>query len=368
MKKMELSENYGEIIPWEIPIQIITADCVNEDDLIFDIGANIGALAIAFSRMVPKGWVYTFEPNRDIWHDLEKNLSLNETSNVTFLGVAFYDNAAKLVNFHSDPSVYKAASSIVNTPSNAYSQRILTHSLDDFTFNNAIFPDFIKLDCEGAEASILKAGKKLLRHVKPTIITEYCAHETITRHDLLTYLQKHGYYFFDVNEYEQVSAEYYSTNSPAISRNVLCIHKSNPISRKYLNLEKVLQSTWPSTEHRSVLPEFIVDEGRYIVAVDLSCQPDTKIEMELWVDGKRHSFQSSDGKHMENPVCSNFVIELNRTAKVSVHILSCSMSSSSINKVSLFKINLGTEKNDIHTWGKWFRWQCFRSLLSKKKS
>lgn len=53
------TNRYGESIPWEIPIQLCLKDFLRAGDRVLDIGANIGGLSIAMSRMVgPNGQVH----------------------------------------------------------------------------------------------------------------------------------------------------------------------------------------------------------------------------------------------------------------------------------------------------------------------
>ncbi|HEX7446498.1 MAG TPA: hypothetical protein VF306_03070, partial [Pirellulales bacterium] len=43
---------YGGQVPWEIPVQLCLGDLLRHGDCALDVGANIGGVAIAMSRMV----------------------------------------------------------------------------------------------------------------------------------------------------------------------------------------------------------------------------------------------------------------------------------------------------------------------------
>ena len=50
---------------------------IQENFVIFDIGANVGIMTLPFAQMVPKGSVYAFEPTLYALEKLKKNISLN---------------------------------------------------------------------------------------------------------------------------------------------------------------------------------------------------------------------------------------------------------------------------------------------------
>src|SRR5882672_8081783 len=47
------------------------------DAVVFDIGANVGGIALRFAQRVPYGFVYAFEPTAYSYQKLLTNLSLN---------------------------------------------------------------------------------------------------------------------------------------------------------------------------------------------------------------------------------------------------------------------------------------------------
>ncbi len=55
---------YGNRILTETPVQLCLGDFLKAGNCAFDVGANIGALSVAMSRMVGNsGQVHAFEPN-----------------------------------------------------------------------------------------------------------------------------------------------------------------------------------------------------------------------------------------------------------------------------------------------------------------
>ena len=53
---------------------------VPDDGVIFDVGANIGSMTLAFAQKVPRGRVFAFEPTHRAFERLQENLSLNPVS------------------------------------------------------------------------------------------------------------------------------------------------------------------------------------------------------------------------------------------------------------------------------------------------
>ena len=55
---------------------------IEKDDVVFDIGSNIGAFTIPFAKKVgPKGKVFAFEPQSFIYNLLKDNVKLNNLKN-----------------------------------------------------------------------------------------------------------------------------------------------------------------------------------------------------------------------------------------------------------------------------------------------
>ena len=50
---------------------------LEDDAVIFDVGANIGGMALRFAQQVPRGHVYAFEPTDFAFSKLLNNLALN---------------------------------------------------------------------------------------------------------------------------------------------------------------------------------------------------------------------------------------------------------------------------------------------------
>jgi len=142
-------------------------ETLKDGDVFFDIGANIGYYSmLASSKVKNTGKVYSFEPDINNISILEKNIELNNISNIKIIKKAISDKTG-FVNFKSS-DISKGDSAISkNEDKNNISVPSVT--LDDFDSQVGVYPNIIKLDVEGAEIMALKGASGLFRHVKQPI-------------------------------------------------------------------------------------------------------------------------------------------------------------------------------------------------------
>lgn len=126
-----------------------------ENDLIFDVGANIGSKSIIFSKIAKK--VISFEPTDQCIHIL-KNRHLN--SNIEIIKCALSnENSIKSFFEVEDNSAYSSLSNKhidkkVSKDLNVNSKSINTYTLDHFIKVYGA-PSFIKIDVEGYEKEVI---------------------------------------------------------------------------------------------------------------------------------------------------------------------------------------------------------------------
>ncbi|MCS6934725.1 MAG: FkbM family methyltransferase [Chitinophagales bacterium] len=145
---------------------------INDGDLIFDIGANIGWYSMHFARKFPRSAVHSFEPVADTYKDLCRNVQLNQFQNITTYPFGFSDEE-KTVTFYvsRDTSVSSSARDLVGDES---VREISCHlvKLDDFTKEHRLQPAFIKCDVEGAELFVFKGALQTIFACRPVVFTE----------------------------------------------------------------------------------------------------------------------------------------------------------------------------------------------------
>jgi len=209
MNRSAAAEKFGEIILWEQAIQIIARDFVKPGDFVIDVGANVGGISVALSRMTgPEGRVAALECNPEILPVLTHTLELNEASNVDLVERAAYAESGLTLSFQVDPSLYSSASKLTDD-GGAASLSVITTTLNDVVRDAGRDPAFIKIDVEGAEFSVLSGASDFLDGpAAPPIVLEY-SYQPVAEQCPLVLLERKGYEFWDVYLYQRMSRSDY---------------------------------------------------------------------------------------------------------------------------------------------------------------
>lgn len=161
---------------------------------VLDIGANIGAHCLRFSRIVgPGGMVHAFEPTEYAYGKLRRNLSLNDASNVRACRIALSDarEDAREVSIKSSWRTDGKGSDM--------SQRVDFVRLDDWAAKQSLDRlDLVKLDVDGNEYAVVAGGVETLRRFRPLMLLEVGAwHFEQDSRNPLRVLSGIGYRFRD---------------------------------------------------------------------------------------------------------------------------------------------------------------------------
>lgn len=141
---------------------------IKSDDVIMDIGANIGHVSLLLSDLVPFGKMYLFEPHPETYAILKDNISLNTGVNVRLYNCALADFEGEIgfTDFKGNASALNRIE--LNKVSTL---NVKCHRLDNIIENEGIKKvDIIKIDVEGFELQVLKGFSKYLKIYQPRII------------------------------------------------------------------------------------------------------------------------------------------------------------------------------------------------------
>lgn len=131
-----------------------------------DIGANIGTHVVYLSNYFKT--VYAFEPQKKVFEILNKNIKLNNITNVITYqnGLGNEDKIVKMRGYSNNQPENIGA---INIDENGSGEEIVVKTLDSFNLTNI---KFIKMDVEGYEYFVLLGGKNTILQSKPIIIIE----------------------------------------------------------------------------------------------------------------------------------------------------------------------------------------------------
>lgn len=127
--------------------------------IIYDIGANIGNHTLYFALNTNAEKIYSFEPMKINYDILQKNITQNCLNNVTYFNVALGEK--KSTAFMEVEKENNNGSAKIVDGCNEGTVEVEVEVLDDFNLPN---PDFIKIDVEGFEVSVLNGMTKTLKN------------------------------------------------------------------------------------------------------------------------------------------------------------------------------------------------------------
>jgi FkbM family methyltransferase len=168
-----------------------------------DVGAQYGYYSVLAHRLVgPTGRVFAFEPTPRTHAVLRRNAS--RLPNVVAEQVAVYSSAGVLP-IHDFGPAYSGLNSVMPFPRVAKEQASGLHGrpfqvrsvrLDDYFGQLGLTPDFVKIDVEAAEISVLQGMEALLANARPAVSVEtgdYGWTGAVESRESVRYLLDRGY-------------------------------------------------------------------------------------------------------------------------------------------------------------------------------
>ena len=142
---------------------------------VFDIGANKGQMTLLFAALVgPTGRVVAIQPAPAEFRHLVTNIAINALSHVRPIEGAAADHEGELTFTYaagrpSQGKLRDVERTYVIPDANTFPVRALPV---DLLVDERVTPDVIKIDVEGAAASVLRGAARLLATSSPKIYVE----------------------------------------------------------------------------------------------------------------------------------------------------------------------------------------------------
>lgn len=243
-------EVYGEWAEFETAV---FRQVIRPDDIVVDVGANLGAHAVFFAKAVgKKGRVYAFEPQRVVFQLLCANVALNGLLNVhCFHAAATSEPQAVIV----PPIDYEVPNNfghlqLGGRDFKGEGEPVVGTPLDAFKLPAC---RLLKVDVEGRELEVLQGATQLLK-LRPLVFVE-----NNNKHrspELIRFLIEQRYrlywhlsYFFNPNNFRGVTENVFG---PIFDVNLIGVPEESPGEIANFPTVEGPNDTWEAAMKRSV--------------------------------------------------------------------------------------------------------------------
>jgi len=191
---------------WEETETELVKKLIKKNDLVVDIGANIGYFSLIFAKLVgPGGKVFSFEPELENLNLLKKNIEVNGYKNVIIENTAISDSdgKTKLYLSKNDRGHHRISQS---EKQNKNAVTVTKITLDQYfekkTDSKKI--SFIKIDVEGSEIGVLKGMTSILQgNNNLKLLVEYCPNHILDYgakpEEFVQILKTNGFNIYQIN-------------------------------------------------------------------------------------------------------------------------------------------------------------------------
>lgn len=139
---------------------------VEKGDICFDGGAYIGDTAVYFMKNGAKG-VYAFECYEENLQYLKKNIiKLGYKDNIHICEKALSDKTGEITFSEMESNITGGSIAIDR---GGPERKVQAITIDDFCEKEGVYPNFIKMDIEGAEVKALNGAKKTIQQHRPKL-------------------------------------------------------------------------------------------------------------------------------------------------------------------------------------------------------
>jgi FkbM family methyltransferase len=158
---------------WETETLDFLRQRLRPNDVVVEIGANIGAHTLVMAQFVgPGGTVYAFEPTEYASRKLQRNIELNHgIANIVLRRELVTNGMADLPRRNIRSSWKLKPDSQIPTEAVSASAT----SIDEFAVTEGIDQlSLLKIDVDGYDFKVLQGARETLTRLRPTIFVELC--------------------------------------------------------------------------------------------------------------------------------------------------------------------------------------------------
>lgn len=199
---LNFSEGYE---PEELRMVTKLCSYLSAGAVVFDIGANLGWYSLNLSKQHSDFFIYAFEPIKETFVKLNKNLDINNIKNCKTYNIGL-SNKKGIETFYYDVTVSGASSMVdLREKGNVKKVKCNLETIDEFFYiNNIKQVDFIKCDVEGAELFVYQGGERIIKEYKPIVFSEmlrkWSAKFGYHPNDIILFFKELGYKCFVIDK------------------------------------------------------------------------------------------------------------------------------------------------------------------------
>ena len=170
---------------------------IKKEDVIWDIGSNIGFYTLLFSKLAKKVKVIAFEPALKTYEILLKQISVNGADNIVLNNFALGDKKGSQELYYEDAALAQGTASFF-AMSGSQHEKVQVETID--TLNKTVLPDIIKLDVEGYEEQVFLGGAIFFKENSPVIMVELKFLDKDTRKRVEGIIEEFGYSIYAIRK------------------------------------------------------------------------------------------------------------------------------------------------------------------------
>jgi FkbM family methyltransferase len=145
-------------------IRHLCLQCRGPDELLFDVGANIGVVSICAAVRIPTLHVHAFEPVPSTATAMQANVEVNRLDSRFKIHTAAISSSQGSAYLHTGHRLADGHASLVlpQRPDD-HALEVLTTTLDAVASELSLEPTVVKIDVEGAELAVVAGMSHLIR-------------------------------------------------------------------------------------------------------------------------------------------------------------------------------------------------------------